>query len=40
MDQPCTSPGLIANCLSGEVADKRKLLKDGADEPSTEITER
>ena len=30
----------MADCLSGGIADKRKLLKDEADEPLSEIFER
>ena len=40
MDEPRTSQGAIAYCLFGEIVDKRKLLKDGADEPFTELFER
>jgi hypothetical protein len=32
MNQPCTSQELIACDLFGGIADKRKLLKDEADE--------
>ena len=39
-NEPCTSQELIAYCLFGEIADKRKLLKDEADEPLSEIFER
>ena len=28
MNEPCTSQELIAHCLFGGIADKRKLLKD------------
>ena len=40
MNEPCTSQELIAYCLFGGIADKRKLLKDEADEPLSEIFER
>ena len=40
MNEPCTSQELIAYCLFGGIADKRKLLKDEADEPVSEIFER
>ena len=36
-NEPCTSRELIADCLFGEIADKRKFLKDEADERLTEI---
>ena len=37
---PCTSQELMAYRLFGGIADKRKLLKDEADEPLSEILER
>jgi hypothetical protein len=40
MNEPCTSQELIAYRLIGGIADKRKLLKDEADEPLGEIFER
>jgi hypothetical protein len=40
MNKPCTSQELIADYLFGGIADKRKLLKDEADEPLSEIFER
>ena len=40
MNEPCTSQELIAYCLFGGIADKRKLLKDEADEPLSEIFKR
>ncbi len=40
MNEPCTSQELIAYYLFGGIADKRKLLKDEADEPLSEILER
>jgi len=39
MNQPCTSQELIAYDLFGGIADKRKLLKDEADERFIEIFE-
>ena len=39
-NEPCTSQELIAYCLFGGIADRRKLLKDEADEPLSEIFER
>ena len=39
MNEPCTSQELIAYYLFGRMADKRKLLKDDADEPLSEIFE-
>jgi hypothetical protein len=40
MNKPCASQELIADYLFGGIADKRKLLKDEADEPLSEIFER
>jgi hypothetical protein len=40
MDEPCTSQELIAYYLFGGIADKRKLLKDEANEPLNEPFER
>ena len=40
MNEPCTSQELIADRLFGGIPDERKLLKDGAYEPLTEIFER
>ena len=40
MNEPCTSRELIAYCLFGGIADKRKLLKDEPDESDGEIFER
>ena len=40
MKEPCTSQELIAHDLFGGIANKRKLLKDEADEPLSEILER
>ena len=40
MNEPCTSQELIAYHLFGGIADKRKLLKDEADEPLSQIFER
>ena len=40
MNEPCTSQELIAYYLFGGIADKRKLLKDEADEPLSLIFER
>jgi hypothetical protein len=37
MNQPCTGQELIAYALFGGRADKRKLLKDEADEYLNEI---
>ena len=39
MNEPRTGQELIAYYLFGGIADKRKLLKDEADEPFTEICE-
>ena len=39
MNAPWTSQELIAYYLFGGIADKRKLLKDEADEPLSEIFE-
>ncbi len=35
MNKPCTSQELIADYWFGAIADKRKPLKDEADEPRT-----
>ena len=40
MNEPCASQELIAYDLFGGIADNRKLLKDEADEPLSEILER
>ena len=40
MNEPCTSRELIVYYLFGGIADKRKLLKDEADEPPSQIFER
>jgi hypothetical protein len=39
MKEHCTSQELIVYCLFGGIADKRKLLKDEADERLSEIFE-
>jgi hypothetical protein len=39
-NEPCTSRELMSDCFFGGIADKRKLLKDEADEPFSEIFER
>ena len=40
MDEPCTCQELIAYYLFGGIANKRKLLKDEANEPLSEPFER
>lgn len=40
MNELCTSQELMAYFLFGGIADERKLLKDEADEPLSEIFER
>jgi hypothetical protein len=39
MNESCTSEEVIAYDLFGGIADERKLLKDEADEPLSEIFE-
>jgi hypothetical protein len=38
-NQVCTSQEWMAHCFFGAIADERKLLKDEADEPHTQILE-
>ena len=40
INEPCTSQELIAYDLFGGIAEKRKLLKDEADEHLNEMFER